>query len=82
MTSRRRRRRSRSKYPNALPKGAYYLPNGSYVTQSVGPPNQRGQRPRVRGVHRSVPDPKAVAQALLAIAIERVQAPPADTDGN
>jgi len=70
-----RRRRSRAKRPGGLPKGAHRRPDGNYVVQSVGPPDKRGRRLRIRAVHRSEPDATKVAQALIAIAIEQAQGP-------
>ena len=71
MTKRKRKRASRAKQHNARPKGAYVLPTGDYVVQSIGPPDTRGRRIRVRAVHRAEPDAAKVAQALIAIGIER-----------
>ena len=55
-----------------LPKGAYPLPNGNYVvTGSWGPLNERGRRFRVQAIHRAELDPKKIADALIAIALEQ-----------
>jgi hypothetical protein len=61
-----KKRPSRSKYPDALPKGAFPLPNGNYVTTSISEPDARGRRIRIRAVHRAEPDLKLLAQALIA----------------
>ena len=74
MAKRHRRRKSRSKQTADLPKGAHLLPNGSYVTTMIGSADARGRRLRVHAVHRAEPDPKAVAQALLALVLEQAQA--------
>ena len=73
MAKRRRKRASRTRRPNARPKGAYPLPTGDYVMQSIGPPDKRGRRLRIRAVHRAEPDAAKVAQALIALAIEQAQ---------
>jgi hypothetical protein len=65
------RRRSRSRNLEGLRKGAYRLPTGGYVTESVGLPNKRGRRIRIVAVHRQEPDPKKIADALIAIILER-----------
>jgi hypothetical protein len=74
MTNRRKRRKSRAKHSTGPPRGAYPLPSGGYVTESVGPPDRRGRRIRIRAVHRDQPDAAMVAQALIALVIERAQA--------
>jgi hypothetical protein len=56
-----------------LPKSAYRLPTGGYVTESVGPANKRGRRIRIRAVHRDEIDADNVAQALIAISLEQNQ---------
>jgi hypothetical protein len=68
--SKHKRRRARAKNPNALPKGAYRLPNGGYATESVGPPNKRGRRIRICAVHRDAPDVDKMVRALLGIIAE------------
>ena len=71
----RRRRPSRVRRRNSLPKGADRLPIGDdVVTGSWGPPDKRGRRIRVRAIHRAEPDAAKVAQALIALAIELAQA--------
>lgn len=66
-----RKRRSRS---DALPKGAYRLPNGDYVvTGPWGPPSKRGRHIRVRAVHRAEPDAEKVAAAVLAVVTQELQ---------
>ena len=72
--TKRRRRRSRSTRLDSRPKGAYPLPTGGYVSDSVGPLDKRGRRIRIRAVHRAEIDPKAVAQVLIAIVVEQAQA--------
>lgn len=59
-----RPRRSRRK--SALPKGAYRLPQGGHVTESVHV--AKGRRIRIRAVHRAEPDYKKLALALLELA--------------
>ena len=67
-----RKRRARA---STRPKGSHPLPTGGYIaTGPWGPPDKRGRRLRIRAVHRAEPDPKAVAQALLAIVLEQAQA--------
>jgi hypothetical protein len=63
--------------PGSLPKGAYLLPTGGYVTQSkavvVGAgPNMR--RISIRAVHRDPIDVEQLAKALLTIAYEQTEA--------
>lgn len=75
-----RKRRSR---PDAWPKSAYRLPNGTYVVAGPwGPPNKRGRRIRVVGLHRAELDAKKVAAALVDVAMremfERHQHPTTD----
>jgi hypothetical protein len=69
-----RKRKSRPKHRNGPPKGAYRLPTGGYVTESVGPLNKRGRRVRIVAVHRDEPDPRKVANALIAIVLEQRRA--------
>lgn len=73
MTNRRRRRSSHSKQSQSQPKGSYPLPDGTYVTESIGPPDRRGRRLRIRAVHHAEPDADKVARALIAWVIERAQ---------
>jgi hypothetical protein len=50
-----------------LPKGAYRVPGGGYVT--VGKPTQIGERSiRVVAVHRDPPDMEKLVRALLMAA--------------
>jgi len=59
--------KSKGKHSGAkLPKGAYRLPNGNYITESrhdVG-----GRRITIRAVHRDPPDYEKLAEALLWLA--------------
>ena len=52
------RRRSRAKRPNGLPKGAYRLPTGGYVTESSfhchQGPISTGDRETIRGAGQTV----------------------------
>jgi len=69
-----KKRKSRRKGP--LPKGAYRLPNGNYVTEHVGPyyDTQRGpERLRLRAVHIDPPNVEKLAQAFMAIAVEEAK---------
>jgi hypothetical protein len=54
--------------------GAYPHPAGGYLSESVSPPDKRARRIRIRAVHRAQVDPKAVAQVVIAIAVEQAQA--------
>ncbi len=74
MTKRRKKRRSRARDPNGLPKGAYRLPDGNYMTAPVTTTSARGRRISVRAVVRAEPDAKKVADVLLAIVTERAEA--------
>lgn len=69
MTKRKRRARRSTR-----PKGSYPLPTGGYVSTSSYHSARTGRVLRVRTVHRAEVDPKAVAQALMALAIEQAQA--------
>jgi hypothetical protein len=70
MTKSKRRARGSTR-----PKGSYPLPTGGYISAgSWGPPDKRGRRLRIRAVHRAEVDPKAIAQVLIALAIEKAQA--------
>lgn len=73
MSQRPKGRKSRAKN-HVPPKGAYWLPTGDYVVRSIGPLNKAGRRIRIHAVHRAEPDAAKVAQALIAIAIERAHA--------
>jgi hypothetical protein len=66
-----RRRRSRG---STRPKGSYPLPTGGYLSTSAHRSERTGRVLRIRAVHRAEVDPKAVAQALIALAIEQAQA--------
>ena len=71
MAKRHRRRKFRTNHTNALPKGAYLLPNGNYVTTTIGSADARGRRLRIRAVNRAEPDAKLVARALIELVIEQ-----------
>ena len=68
-----KRRRSRAK-PGTLPKGAYRLPSGGYVTtprsMTTGP---NGRPISIVAVRREHPDLQQLAQALVALAKEQVE---------
>lgn len=51
-----------------LPKGAYRLPNGNYVTESVGPPDKDGRRLKFVALHRAQPDVHLLSRALMHVA--------------
>ncbi len=55
-----------SKQPK-LPKGAYRLPTGGYVTKSSGH-TQSGRKITIRVVHNDPPDCERLARAFLALA--------------
>lgn len=67
----RRAKRARPKRPSGLPKGAYRVPSGDYVVQSIGSPDKRGRQLRIKAIHRTEPDAAKVAEALIALAIDR-----------
>jgi hypothetical protein len=67
-------KRKRGAHRSTCPKGSYPLPTGGYISTSAYRSERTGRVLRVRAVHRDVVDPKAVAQALIAIAIEQAQA--------
>lgn len=75
MTKVKRKRASHAKRSNARPKGAYPLPNGDYVVESVGWRDKRGRRISVRAVHRTEPDAKLIAHVLLRIVAEQHTGP-------
>jgi len=61
--------------PGKLPKGAYRLPTGGYVTTGKwSPPDHRGQRIRTVAVHRDPPDIKKLARAFLQLAEQEAEA--------
>ena len=62
-----KKRKSRSKYSDSLPKGSYRLPWGGYVSESIGPPDKFGRRVRLRAVHNPNPDPKELARVLVQL---------------
>jgi hypothetical protein len=67
-------KRKRRAGGSTRPKGSYPLPTGGYViTGSWGPPDKRGRRLRIRAAHRAEVDPKAVAQVLIALAVEQAR---------
>ena len=52
-----------------LPKGAYRLPTGGYVTVGKwGPPDHRGRRIKIIAVHKDPPDIDRIARALIMMA--------------
>lgn len=64
-----RKPRKRKQRKNDLPKGAYRLPDGNYVTTGPwGQPDKKGRRIRVTAVHRAEPDVRLLARALLEVA--------------
>lgn len=67
-------KRKRHARRSARPKGSYPLPTGGYVSSSTYRSPRTGRVLRVRAVHRAEPDPKAAAQALMAIVLEQAQA--------
>ena len=75
MSKPKKQRRSRAK-PGSLPKGAYRLPTGGYVTQSKSIVVGSGQylrRISIRAVHRDSIDVEQLAKALLTIAREEAK---------
>ena len=68
-----KKRRSQAK-PATLPKGAYRLPTGDYVTKTrsmtVSP---TGRRVSIVAVRREHPDLQQLAQSLLALAREQIE---------
>lgn len=73
MSKSRKRRRSRA-HSRALPKGAYRLPGGNYVTTSAGDVVYRGRRITVVGVRRAEPNLQLLATVLLDLAREQIEA--------
>lgn len=69
MTKRKRRSRGSTR-----PKGSYPLPTGGYVSTSSYRSPRTGRVLRIHAAHRAEMDPKTVAQALIAIAIEQAHA--------
>jgi hypothetical protein len=69
-----KRKRNKRRRTATRPKGSYPLPNGNYVvTGSWGPPKKRGRRIRVVAVRRDEIDADKVAQAVIAIVLERAE---------
>lgn len=68
MTKRRKRETCR-----ALPRGAYPVPEGGYMVESVSQPNRKRQRLRIIAHHRAQPDVAAIARAVLLIAKEKTK---------
>lgn len=60
------RRRRRSAPKNRMPKGAYRLPTGGYMTERVHA--ARGRTIRIRAVYRDEPDIKKLVAVLLDLA--------------
>ena len=72
MSKPKKRRASRAR-AGALPKGAYRLPTGGYVTKPVtGSPNAKGRRITVVGVRRDRVDVQLLAKALLQLAADEM----------
>ncbi len=71
--SKRKRRCSRAR-PGSLPKGAYRLPNGNYVTKPVHGETPNGRRISIVAVRRDPVDAQLLAQALLDLAREQARA--------
>lgn len=73
MSKPKKRRKSRA-MPGSLPKGAYRLPTGGYVTEprsmTVSP---TGRQISIVAVRREHPDLQQLAQALVALAKEQVE---------
>jgi hypothetical protein len=70
-----KRRRSRSK-PGVLPKGAYRVPSGGYVTAPqtvVAGPSRNERRISIQAVRRDPPDFRLLATALVALAQDVAQ---------
>lgn len=72
MSKRKKCRRSRSKYPNAFPKGAYRLPTGEIATK-VFYNDHRGRRIAVIGVRRAEPDLELLAKVLVELARQQIE---------
>ena len=65
-----KRRRSRAK-PGALPKGAYRLPSGGYITKPISSVVGTGHNQRriaVSALRRDQPDVQLLAKAFLELA--------------
>jgi len=55
--------------PGRLPKGAYRLPTGRYVTVGKwSEPDRRGRRTRITAIHKDPPDIDKIARALIRMA--------------
>ena len=72
MSKPRKRRPSRAK-PGSLPKGAFRVPTGGYVTRSVGSPDAKGRRIVVVGLRRDPVNVELLAKALLQLAADEVR---------
>ena len=68
-------KRRKARAHQALPKGAYRLPTGGYVTTSIGNPNSRGRHIRIVAVHRDEPDADKIARALIEIILDQARHP-------
>lgn len=68
MAKPKKRRTSRAKRPDGLPKGAYRWPTGGYATTSVGPVGKNGRRIVVTAVRREHPDFRRLMQLLIEVA--------------
>ena len=72
---RRKRRRSRSQRsvgPWVLPKGAFVLPDGSVVTESVTAPGKHGRRYRTTAIHLAEPNYELLARAFIRLAEQQL----------
>ena len=68
-----KRRKSRAKL-GSLPKGAYRLPTGGYVTAGSVGAMPDGRRIRIQVVRRDQPDLERFARALVEIARAKIDA--------
>ena len=59
--------------PIHLPKSAYPHPGGGYVIQHITEPDDRGRRLRVRGHVKAEPDPKRIAEVIIAVALKQAR---------
>ena len=74
MSSHKSKRSADSKRYRPPAKGAYPLPDGTWVTQSVGKPDKRGARIGIRAIHRKDPDLRQLARAFVRLAEEQIRA--------
>ena len=66
-----KRRKSRARGP--IPKGAYHVPTGGYVTKPTGGVTANGRKIYIIGVRREQPDVTALARAFLRIVEDEVK---------